>query len=81
MPCCLSHYQGITCSVQGISALVKLLQLSKDSPAGIHLGEPVAVAITILAINNELNQDAVRWRTCPVPTSNIAGLLTSKGML
>ena len=48
------------CLVQGIYALVKLLQPSKDSPVGVHLSETVAVAITILSINNELNQDAVR---------------------
>ena len=47
--------------MQGIHALVKLLQLSKESTADLHLAETVAVAITILSINNELNQDAVRW--------------------
>ena len=46
--------------MQGIHALVKLLQLSKESTADLHLAETVAVAITILSINNELNQDAVR---------------------
>lgn len=51
------------CLVQGINALVKLLQPSKDAPVGVHLSETVAVAITILSINNELNQDAVRCYT------------------
>ena len=40
--------------------MVKLLQPSKESTADFHLAETVAVAITILSINNELNQDAVR---------------------
>ena len=44
---------------------MKLLQPSKDS-GGSHLTETVAVAITILTINNELNQDAVRYDSCPV---------------
>lgn len=39
---------------------MKLLQPSKD-PGGSQLTETVAVAITILTINNELNQDAVRY--------------------
>ena len=51
------------CILQGINALVKLLQPSKDA-GGSHLTETVAVAITILAINNELNQDAVRYELC-----------------
>ena len=57
----LTHtIQLLKCLVQGINALVKLLQLSKDFTAELHLAETVAVAITILSINNELNQDAVR---------------------
>ncbi len=39
---------------------MKLLQPGKDA-GGSHLNETVAVAITILTINNELNQDAVRY--------------------
>ena len=46
--------------------MVKLLQLSKESTADLHLAETVAVAITILSINNELNQDAVRSFSSPV---------------
>lgn len=57
----LTHVlQLLRCHVQGINALVKLLQLGKESTADLHLAETVAVAITILSINNELNQDAVR---------------------
>ena len=39
---------------------MKLLQPSQN-PGGSQLTETVAVAITILTINNELNQDAVRY--------------------
>ena len=54
-----------SCLAQGINALVKLLQPSKDTK-GSQLAETVAVAITILSINNELNQDAVRSDSSPV---------------
>ena len=57
----LGKFASLSSWAQGINALVKLLQPSKGSPADLHLAETVAVAITILSINNELNQDAVRY--------------------
>lgn len=41
-----------------ITALLKILRLSK-TPRGLQ--EVVAQALTILAVNNEVNQDYIRW--------------------
>ena len=40
-----------------ITALLKILRLSKTPPG---LQETVAQALTILAVNNEVNQDFIR---------------------
>jgi len=44
----------------GITALLKLLQPVQGSKLDARLAETVAVSLTVLAVNNELNQDAVR---------------------
>ena len=70
----------LKCLAQGINALVKLLQPSKESTADLHLAETVAVAITILSINNELNQDAVRSFSRLVRQVHLLGMGVTRAM-
>jgi hypothetical protein len=44
----------------GITALLKLLQPGQGARLDARLAETVAVSLTVLAVNNELNQDAIR---------------------
>ncbi len=44
----------------GINALLKLLQPGQGARLDARLAETVAVSLTVLAVNNELNQDAIR---------------------
>ena len=46
---------------RGLNALLALLPMERNRQVDPRLGETVMVALTILAVNNELNQDAIRW--------------------
>lgn len=48
----------------GITGLLKLLQPARGARVDAKLVETVAVSLTVLAVNNELNQDAIRCFLC-----------------
>lgn len=45
---------------RGLNALLALLPMERGRQLDARLAETVMVALTILAVNNELNQDAIR---------------------
>jgi hypothetical protein len=55
---------------QGIPALLKLLQPSRGARVDPRIAETVAVSLTVLAVNNELNQDAIRCAATSTGTAS-----------
>lgn len=52
----------------GIGSLLKLLSVERGAKLDARMAETVVVALTVLAVNNELNQDTIRCaggRRCP----------------
>ena len=65
----------------GIGGLLKLLRVERGAALDARLAETVVVALTVLAVNNELNQDAIRCvhegagvqgSSCPLNAATVA---------
>lgn len=56
----LAYHDHNKDALRDAGAIVALLKLLRGSKAPTSLQEPVAQALTILAVSNEVNQDYIR---------------------